>query len=1413
MRAELMKPYWSFRAIALLGALSLIGMVLSVTAIARSNGAAADHTGQHRYIVVLEDQPLATYDGRALNTPERDIGSIKLPATANVYTGHKKLNVHSDRSEKYLQFLDEKYQHFLGTAALQLGRQLQPGNRYRNAVNGFATELTAKEAQALRSVEGVKRVFLDERQRLHTDAGANWIGATDIYIGAAGFNPTGGEGIVVGIIDTGVNWAHPSFADLGEGVAPGNGVWDHDNPYGRQLDLCSKSNVLCNDKLVGVYDFVTNDPNTTEVEENTDGLDNSGHGSHVASTAAGNPRSVSNKGILLDLTGVAPNANIISYRVCYIGDPNDADDDGCQSSAILSAIDQAITDQVDVINYSAGTDAFDPWTPGSTAMAFLNARAAGIFVATSAGNSGPNASSISSPANAPWVTSVGAATHDRLFGSLVSQLSGGDTPSPGQLLGASFTAGVGVRKIVHASDYGYPLCGIGDAELMPDCDSNTGKSNPFPAGTFNGEIVVCDRGVYGRVEKSKNLMLAGAGGYILANTNKTGEDITAEDHCLPAAHIGDSEGDKLRTWLSSGTNHQGSISGLQILHDDSVADQVGGFSSRGPNLPPVQDVLKPDMIAPGVSILAAWVPDSGSYSFQNGTSMSSPHVAGGAALIKSVHPDWTPSMLGSAITMTSTPVLAHDFNGTSATPFERGAGRPQLAEAVNTGLYVNEFKNDFLNADPQAGGDPGSLNLPSMANSICRNVCVFNRTVTDLVGGASWNTSVTGFPAGVAVSIDPGSFTLASGASRTIAVTIDLGNSGIIGSWVYGEVRLSSNGLPDAVFTVAVFADGGPLPAEWRINTDRISGWQEFSLDGLAIMPDATFTSGGLVMPTETSASLPQDPSFNDPYDGSQGVLNKLVTVPLGTMWLHASTLDSTAGDIDLYVGLDANRNGIAEADEEICSSTSEGVFENCDLFNPVAGNYWIIVQNWTAGNDPDLVTLKSAVVGPNSEWPLTSTGNGIVDAGAQQTIRVAWENVTALPGQSLFGAVGLGTERNKMGNIGVIPVEFNVSGVAAPETLVLMNGIGKGMVVKNGGAYDRAFIDIPSGAASLTVQVDAVSPGSNADLSIELYRMNFDAAFKDAPLATAAVTSGSPLASGQGSSDIGPRVTVSGSALSPGRWYAVVKNGGASSIGARIKSDLTFSGSVVPFRAGLWDVNSRVDSQSQRLNTNQGYDYATTGSNRALTWYTYDEAGNPTWYLASGPAPAGDVWVARLDRYTNDGSSQQFTPVGFVSVTAVSELDHIFSFDLHGKNGSDRMVPTLAQSCPASTNGGASYTGLWAQSAPGLGGASVIVNSTSQAYLHFVYDDDGNPRWLLTALSPQSPTTRSMSLLQFQGYCAVCNEVTKPAPVNVGTFTRDYIDESRMNWVLDYSLKAPLSGVVNRKDLVAKLTKRLDCQ
>jgi len=1376
---------------------------------------AADQTTppdqRQRYIVEFQDAALAAYAGGKLAVQLQSPQPERLEATSPAATGARKLDVRSPQSRAYLSYLDQTHELFKVQATRLLGRTIEPGRVYRNALNGMALDLTASEAARLASSPMVKSIRKDTREQLETDAGPKWIGAAEIWSGQSGFAANRGEGMVIGIIDSGINWDHPSFDD------PDAGGYHYVNPHGSRLGLCSDPGVSCNNKLIGVYDFIEDDPGTDVVEENTKGKDNSGHGSHVASIAAGDTLNVTLAGgVSTDISGVAPHANIIAYRVCYIGDPPAADGGGCMGSAILSAIDQAIADEVDVINYSIGTDAFNPWLTGSIPLAYLNAHNAGIFIATSAGNSGPNAGTVGSPANAPWMFAVGNATHDRVFASIVQSLSGGSTTPPGDLIGAGLGGGLANRKIVYAKDYGFALCGTGTAELQSTCAGNQGLSNPWNGSKpFNGEIVVCDRGEYGRVEKGKNVMLAGAGGFILANTAEDGESIVADEHCLPASHIGNSDGDKLRTWLASGTGHRGTISGFTLVKDDKFADQVNASSSRGPAAAEVKNTLKPNVIAPGTSILGASDTDQ-DLLILTGTSMSSPHMAGAAALVRAVHKDWSVAQVASALETTATAELAKDYDGTVATPHERGAGRPRLGEAVNAGLYLDVTGAQFTSANPGVGGDPGNLNLSGLVNASCQGSCSFSRTLTDQMGGGSWTATAVNFPAGVQVSITPSTFTLANHAAKTISISVNLVPAGIVGEWVYGDIRLSAAGSSEQVLTVAVYSSGGNLPDKWLITDKRDTGWKEFSLGNLAAMPDATFTSGGLVPKTRSTRTLKQDPTASspqakkghltaspvDPFDGGEGVFTVWHNLPQGGLWLHAETLASTAQDLDLFVGRDDNGDDTASEDEQICSSTTTSDIENCDLFNLPPGNYWIVVQNWDGTvASGDEVTLLSAAVESGNHASLSAAGPGKVAANANFTVRTSWSDVNAASGEEWLGAVGIGTRRDKPNNIGVIPVYFDRNGYEAPQTLPLMNGSTHKVGLGANAMHDRMFVDVPDGVTSLNVAAHGEGSSQNNALKVELFRQDFNAALASPPFAQ--LPGGIALSgSASGSGGNGPTLTLNGP-VAPGRYFVKLSNTSASPVAASVVATLTSSASSLNPHRGLWSFDRPIY---------QGAEWNAVGANNFSVWYSYDDAGQAAWFIASGAAVTGNVWTADLLRVTNDGATQQESVVGKLSITFLADNKLIYSYIVLGQAGFDAMHPNGPNTCPVISGAAKSYTGHWNRGISGLGGATVLVYASAQAQVHYLFDANGEPRWILAADDAnQSATATEIPLLQFKGFCAVCTPVTV-TNTPIGTVKRTFTSQTAGSWTLDFNLASPLSQSIHRTDSIKKFSDALSC-
>ncbi|MFZ2487073.1 MAG: S8 family serine peptidase [Anaerolineae bacterium] len=723
----------------------------------------SDATGSAVYIVQLKDAPLASYYG----------GVESMAATSPRVTGESKLNMKSAASQAYMSYLDGKQANALAAINKALGRTVAAKAQWNVAYNGFAIEMTPAEAAVVATVPGVKFIQREFMRYPQTDFGPQWIGASNIWSGAATGSAYKGEGVVVGIIDTGLNLGHPSFADIG-----GDG-YNHTNPLGAgtYLGLCASNpgSYPCNDKTIGFYIF------TGETTQDGDG-----HGSHTGSTTAGNylpagtvdldPYGVYSPAI----SGVAPHANIIGYKACL-------DVGGCPSTALISSINQATANGVDVINYSIGGSSTDPWTD-SDALAFLAAQDAGVVPVTSAGNSGPGASTLGSPADAPWVVGVGASTHNRAANNGLINMSGGSTTPPANMAGKGFAAGAGPAPLVYAGTLGDALC-----------------LNPFAAGSVTGKIVVCDRGTNARVAKGYNVLQGGAVGMVLVNTDP-GQSMNGDVHWLPAVQLASSNGTTLKTWLASGSGHMGTIAGANIDLSASNGDIMAGFSSRGPILNTAADVIKPDVTAPGVDILAAYrdvAPDEDSptrnYAIVSGTSMSSPHTAGAAALLKGLHPTWTPAEVKSALMSTAkvAGVLKED-SVTPATPFDMGAGRVQVDQAATAMLLLDVPAGAFLAANPASGGDPKTLNLASMANDACGGTCSWTRTVKATAAG-SWTAS-TVVPTGMTMTVTPSNFTLAAGGTQVLTITADV--AGLpLGTWAFAQVNLTPPAQRGALVT------------------------------------------------------------------------------------------------------------------------------------------------------------------------------------------------------------------------------------------------------------------------------------------------------------------------------------------------------------------------------------------------------------------------------------------------------------------------------------------------------------------------------------------------------------------------------------------------------------------------------------
>jgi subtilisin family serine protease len=728
------------------------------------------------YIIRLDEPSLLEY---LLEPPQAQLLERKR-------LGRKKPDFRTPDAMDHLNRIKNQHKEFTSRAQQALARKLDTRYAYVHAFNGIAVRLTSGEADVVADLPGVVQVQPEIIRFPLTDAGPPWISAPEVWDGAgtAGIG-TRGEGLVIAILDTGIHPEHPSFAEID------GDEYVHSNPKGRLFGVCDEEDEIlydpafpCNNKLIGAWSFVNIDIDPTSPR------DSEGHGTHVAATAAGNALQTDRLnptqfGVFL--SGVAPRANIIVYDVCVTD---------CPESASLAAIDQAVADGVDVISFSIGGPALDPWTD-PTSLAFLAAREAGIFVSVAAGNSGPAQGSVTSPANAPWVTAAGDATHNRRFTNQELHLNGSGAPSPMQ--GAGITPSYDPAPVVYALEFG-------DARCL----------TPFPTGTWeNGEIVVCDRGEIPRVEKGMNVKAGGAGAMVLVN-QAADTGLVADLHVLPAIHLSYNDGETLKAWLNTDEsgNHLGTIQGSERFLEFSFGDIIPSFSSRGPSSL-VPTVLKPDLIAPGVLILAAGLPvqsENAIFSVLTGTSASAPHAAGAAALLMALHPEWTPDMIRSALMTTAEASGLLQGNGASpANPFDRGAGRINLGKAAQAGLTLQESTTNFLAADPALDGDPKTLNLPSLVDDNCEGICSWRRTFTSTLDAFStWSFSASD-SSGPNLTISPSSFTLPPGESATLLVEADVRGMPE-NEWTFGEVILSSPGSPEILLPVAAFVMVEPTP-------------------------------------------------------------------------------------------------------------------------------------------------------------------------------------------------------------------------------------------------------------------------------------------------------------------------------------------------------------------------------------------------------------------------------------------------------------------------------------------------------------------------------------------------------------------------------------------------------------------------
>ena len=1357
----------------------IAGSVQSVTA------DKSESIGSHNdiWIVQLEDEPTVRFEGEIVQGVTADGRRVfkALEATAPGVTGVKKLDVNNTAVQRYVAYLDGERAQVLNLAEQQMGRAMQPRHVYRHVLNGFAVEMSETEARQLAQMPGVKSVEPDYIQYTQMDAGRPWIGTDRYWSGAGGVpGPNRGEGMVLGVVDTGINWNSFLLDNNRVGVTPVT------NPRPGFLGLCSDPEVPCSGKLIGVYDFT---------DGGTKGNDPDGHGTHVATTALGFPVSGSigfsgGPPIFYSLSGIAPQASLVSYKAC-VENP-DGGNFICRFADTTAALEQAIEDEVDVVNYSIGGPPFSPWA-GTTPQVFLNMRAAGIVPVVAAGNDGPVLNSVNSPANAPWVMGVANATHDRMLVNRLTNATGGDF-TLGTLQGKANTGGTGILPIVHARDFGHALCGAGPAELGQFCSDNTGASNPFPPGTFNGQIVVCDRGVYGRIEKGRNVQLAGAAGMILANTQAQSESTDSDAHCLPATHIGANDGDRLRDWLDSGANHSGRLAGTIRVDEVQFGGLLNNSSSRGP-AKDVPGVMKPNVTAPGTDVVAAVSEVDGEsdlVGLLTGTSMASPHVAGAALLLRNSHPDWGVDEVISALETTADATIVAQSDGSLARIIDRGAGGIQVDRAARIGLYLPTSTAEFLGANPATGGVPGNLNLPGIVSDNCLGECSFTRRVRAL-GNSTWTFSSEG---DLDIEVSPASFTLSAGQEQTLTVTIRPG-SAPIGDWGAGSVVLESSNTQFITqrLPVGAFVSGGIVPDFLSFASERNRGRGTLLIEDAVALPETLYRTSALVRPEQVTVTLRQDPTANDPYDGGNGVFVQNVNVPNGALLLHVETFSSEANDVDLYVGRDLNGNDLPEEEELVCESTTFTDLERCLIRQPLAGNWWILVQNWndSAPGANDRIPFEFAVLGESDDPSLVVSGLAN-HLGGDLELPVYWDQPAMLQNERWLGAIGIASSPDDVANVGVVPVRITRTGENTPQVTPLFEGRTESVVIPPGTEHNALFIDVPAGATSLNVTAD----GALDSLAIRFASFDDVNELFDANLANV-----NTVANGTENNGVWTATVTPGgpNGLQAGRYVLSLENASGQESLVAVTANVEEPIRIEP-GIGLYSPRDRLIFQ--------GFQWGFGGGNAFIIWYTFDEDGLPTFYLSGSepPDPQSSYYTAPLFRFTSNGERQTADQVGEIQIVALSDTLVSYAWMLNGTRNAELQIIANGQDCPLVDGRPQPYQGLWFPDGVREGGASVLATENVEIWIRYYFDEGGQPRWVFGdgLLEPTLPGGKRLRVDEYRGFCIYCDEEALSF-TPVGVMERQFESLTMGREVVEFQSLPPLSQNYSTDRPVTRLT------
>ena len=936
-----------------------------------------------RYMVVLAEKPAATYDG----------GTAGLAPTKP--EEGKKLDADSAPVKEYQQHLQTQQQEIASQENITIERD------FTTAVNGFSANLTADQAINLAKDPKVLMVAPDTQYApdYSTSDFLKLSGPNGTWATQYGGQDNAGKGTVVGVIDTGYTPSNPFFA--GEPVGPlvGNpqvGV-PYRTPDGKIAMLKADGDTFigecqtgqdfdgsaCNSKVLSAHYFAEDflayvPPANRAPQELLSPVDVDSHGTHTGSTAVGNPGvETFVDGRSFGLTsGVAPAAKLSVYKVCW--EDTDPNTGGCYSSASVAAVEQAMEDGVDVLNYSISgstTSVIDP-----VSVAFLNAASAGIFVAASAGNSGPTASTVNH--GGPWVTTVAASSFSQELQGTVEFADGTKFRGASIMNKEVKDAGVvlAANAAITAGNPNAALCG-------PDT---------LEPAKVAGKVVVCDRGVFDRVAKSAEVARGGGVGMILVNLSSSSLD--TDKHAVPTVHVNPPATEAIKAKVAAEPATTVSLvskdtTGLPL----EAQPQIAGFSSRGPLLATDSDLLKPDVAAPGVAVLAGVSPigtGGDEYGFMSGTSMAAPHVAGFGALLLGKNPNWSPATVKSAMMTTAGDVVNAD--GSKNTDVHAtGAGQVDPARMVDPGLVYDANLEDYLKFIQGTGVNlglasstlPRDMNVPSFSLGNLTGKITVTRTLTALTPGVY---KVKANVPGIKVSVAPASLNFkAAGETKTFKVSFE--NKGAaLGKFAMGSLRWEGAGK---TVTSPISVRPQSVVAAKDISFTSESGTGSGDIDVVSGTDSPiAMTLDGLSKADSSATELIPGP-FTGRADASTFV--KTVQVPAGVPLAKFSVLSSDpASDFDMWV---VTPRGV----EQVATASAS---ESLSIPNPAAGSYTIYANLYSS---PDgkarKASVDAAVLGANENNATLTPNPLVLPNGEAGKVTLNW---TGLEPGSYIGRV-----------------------------------------------------------------------------------------------------------------------------------------------------------------------------------------------------------------------------------------------------------------------------------------------------------------------------------------------------------------------------------------------------------------------